>query len=102
MMNKKPLAVARACLQAYIDRDRAAIEALLDDDFHFTSPIDNDLDRVTYLKSANRYNTHNCRISSSPTNSSAGRKQSTWSYGRHVGHVNRKTFKSPHRPLPVN
>lgn len=49
-MNQTPLAVARACLQAYVDKDRAAIEALLDADFHFTSPIDNALDRAMYMK----------------------------------------------------
>ena len=49
-MTNTPLAVARACLQAYIDKDRAAIEALLDDNFHFTSPIDNALDRATYME----------------------------------------------------
>src|SRR5688572_30114964 len=49
-MSKSPLTVARACLQAYVDKDRAAIEALLDEDFHFTSPIDNVLDRATYMK----------------------------------------------------
>jgi hypothetical protein len=49
-MSSSPLAIARACLQAYVDKDRAAIEALLDGDFHFTSPIDNALDRATYFK----------------------------------------------------
>ena len=49
-MGNSPLAMARACLQAYVDKDRVAIEALLDDAFHFTSPIDNALDRATYLK----------------------------------------------------
>jgi ketosteroid isomerase-like protein len=44
------LAVVRACLKAYVDKDRAAIEALLDDDYHFTSPIDNALDRATYME----------------------------------------------------
>ena len=48
-MNNSPLAIARACLQAYVDKDRAAIEALIDDDYHFTSPIDNALDRATYF-----------------------------------------------------
>jgi ketosteroid isomerase-like protein len=43
------LALARACLQAYVDKDRATIEALLADDFQFTSPIDNALDRATYF-----------------------------------------------------
>jgi len=49
-MRNTPLAVARACLQAYVDKDREAIEALLDDEFHFTSPIDNALDRETYME----------------------------------------------------
>ena len=49
-MSTSPLAIARACLQAYVDKDRSAIEALLDDDFHFTSPLDNALDRATYFE----------------------------------------------------
>ena len=49
-MSPSPLAIARACLQAYVDNDRAAIEALFGDDFHFTSPIDNALDRATYFR----------------------------------------------------
>ena len=49
-MTNSPLAIARACLQAYVDKDRAAIETLLDNDFHFTSPIDNALDRATYFE----------------------------------------------------
>ena len=39
------LAVVRACLRAYVDKDRTAIEALIAGDYHFTSPIDNALDR---------------------------------------------------------
>ena len=42
--------IARACYQAYVDKDRAAIEALLDADFHFSSPLDNRLDRETYFE----------------------------------------------------
>ena len=49
-MNTNPLAVVRACLQAYVDKDRAAIEALIADDYHFTSPIDNALDRRHYFE----------------------------------------------------
>jgi hypothetical protein len=41
------LAVVRACLQAYVQKDRAALEALLDEDYHFTSPLDNSLDRAS-------------------------------------------------------
>ena len=49
-MSNSALAIVRACQQAYVDKDRARIEALLDDDYHFTSPIDNALDRATYFK----------------------------------------------------
>lgn len=49
-MTQNPLALAQAALQAYIKKDRPAIEALLADDFRFTSPIDNGLDRATYLE----------------------------------------------------
>lgn len=44
-----PLALARACLQAYVDKDRKAAEALMADDFRFTSPIDNAIDRANYF-----------------------------------------------------
>jgi len=43
-------AVARASYEAYIQNDRRALEALLADDFHFSSPLDNRLDRATYLE----------------------------------------------------
>jgi ketosteroid isomerase-like protein len=48
-MQRDPAAIARACYQAYVDKDRAAIEALIADDFHFTSPLDNRIDRQTYF-----------------------------------------------------
>jgi ketosteroid isomerase-like protein len=48
-MPANPVAIARASYQAFIDKDRAAIESLLADDFHFTSPVDNRLDRATYF-----------------------------------------------------
>jgi ketosteroid isomerase-like protein len=50
VVQSNPLAIARACFEAYIKKDRASIESLLRDDFHFTSPIDNALDRTTYFK----------------------------------------------------
>ena len=41
----------RSCLpQAYVDKDRAAIEKLIADDYRFTSPLDNALDRATYFE----------------------------------------------------
>jgi hypothetical protein len=36
-MIARPLAVARGCLEAYVAKDRAAIEALIAKDYHFTS-----------------------------------------------------------------
>jgi hypothetical protein len=50
MMSDSPLAIVRACMQAYVDKDRVAIEKLLDPDYHFTSPMDNALDRATYFE----------------------------------------------------
>ncbi len=34
---------------AYVRKDRTAIEALIAADFHFTGPLDNRLDRSTYF-----------------------------------------------------
>jgi SnoaL-like protein len=42
--------IARAAYDAYVTKDRAALEALLAEDFHFTSPRDNRLDRDTYFR----------------------------------------------------
>ena len=39
-----------ACFAAYAGKDRQAIEVLLADDFHFTSPLDNRIDRKTYFE----------------------------------------------------
>jgi ketosteroid isomerase-like protein len=43
-------AIAQAAYRAYETKDRATLEALLADDFHFTSPLDNRLDRETYFR----------------------------------------------------
>ena len=43
------VAIARAAYEAYVTKDRAAIERLMADDFHFTSPLDNRIDRATYF-----------------------------------------------------
>ena len=43
------LAIARAAYEAYVSKDRAAVEALIADDFHFSSPLDNRLDRAAYF-----------------------------------------------------
>lgn len=43
------VAIARAAYEAYVAKNRAAIEKLISADFHFTSPLDNRIDRATYL-----------------------------------------------------
>lgn len=42
--------ISRACLQAFVDKARDLAEALLTEDFRFTSPLDNGLDRATYFQ----------------------------------------------------
>jgi ketosteroid isomerase-like protein len=42
-------AIARAGYEAYVAKDRAALERLVAEDFHFTSPLDNRIDRATYF-----------------------------------------------------
>ncbi|SAK89427.1 SnoaL-like domain protein [Caballeronia hypogeia] len=44
-----PVEIARRVYEAYVTKNRAAIEAIIADDFHFTSPRDNRLDRATYF-----------------------------------------------------
>ena len=41
--------IAKAVFLAYVEDDRDAIEALIAEDFRFTSPYDNGLDRKTYF-----------------------------------------------------
>ena len=48
-MTNEAVAIARAAYDAYVKKDRAAIEALIAEDFHFTSPLDNRIDRATYF-----------------------------------------------------
>ena len=43
------VAIARAGYEAYVAKSRAAIEKLIAADFHFTSPLDNRIDRATYF-----------------------------------------------------
>ena len=49
-MTNDTLILARRYFQAYVDKDRTAIDELIAEDFHFTSPIDNALDRETYFR----------------------------------------------------
>jgi ketosteroid isomerase-like protein len=49
-MQDATVSIARRAYQAYVGNDRAAIEAVIADDFHFTSPRDNRIDRKTYFE----------------------------------------------------
>ena len=42
--------IAKAIFKAFADKDRASAERLLSQDFRFTSPLDNGLDREQYFK----------------------------------------------------
>jgi ketosteroid isomerase-like protein len=44
------VAIARAAYEAYVSKDRKAIEKLIAEDFHFTSPLDNRIDRAMYFR----------------------------------------------------
>jgi hypothetical protein len=44
-----PLAVVRKAMQAYVDKDREAIESVIAANYRFTSPLDNAIDRATYF-----------------------------------------------------
>jgi ketosteroid isomerase-like protein len=48
-MNTDPINTARSSYEAYVRKDRVAIEALIAEDFRFTSPLDNRIDRTTYF-----------------------------------------------------
>ena len=50
MNNERNIAVARAVFEAYVTKNRSAIEPLIADDFHFTSPLDNRINRTTYFE----------------------------------------------------
>jgi ketosteroid isomerase-like protein len=44
------IAIARASYDAYVEKNRAKLEKLIAEDFHFTSPLDNRIDRRTYFE----------------------------------------------------
>ncbi len=48
-MADDPISIVRKAYQAYVANDRAMIEAVIADDFHFTSPLDNRIDRGIYF-----------------------------------------------------
>ncbi|ATU91916.1 nuclear transport factor 2 family protein [Phyllobacterium zundukense] len=49
-MAKDLVEVVRAIYEAFVAKDRAAIEPLIAEDFHFTSPLDNRIDRTIFFE----------------------------------------------------
>lgn len=50
MSHHDHIPTVRASFEAYVTKDRVLLEGLLAEDFHFTSPLDNRLDRKTYFE----------------------------------------------------
>jgi hypothetical protein len=44
------ISVARAAFDAYATKDRSLLESVIAEDFHFTSPLDNRINRETYFE----------------------------------------------------
>ncbi|HTJ01737.1 MAG TPA: nuclear transport factor 2 family protein [Methylovirgula sp.] len=49
-MPENPCDIARAVYRAFAEKDRDTMETLLAEDFHFTSPLDNRIDRASFFK----------------------------------------------------
>jgi hypothetical protein len=45
-----PIFIAKTVYRAYVDKNRSILEPLIANDFHFTSPLDNRIDRRTYFE----------------------------------------------------
>ena len=48
-MSMQKAEIIRAVFAAYLSNDRKAVEAALTDDFRFTSPYDDEIDKATYF-----------------------------------------------------
>ena len=49
MSDRSKAGIIRAIFAAYLSSDRKAVEDALTDDFHFTSPYDDEIDKATYF-----------------------------------------------------
>lgn len=47
--NDDMVEIAKKAFRAYVTKERAALERIIAEDFHFTSPLDNRIDRRTYF-----------------------------------------------------
>ena len=50
MVSSSKSDIIRGVFAAYLSNDRKAIEDSLADDFHFTSPYDDEIDKATYFE----------------------------------------------------
>jgi ketosteroid isomerase-like protein len=50
MSDRSRAEIIRALFAAYLSNDRKAVEAVLADDFRFTSPYDDEIDKATYFE----------------------------------------------------
>jgi ketosteroid isomerase-like protein len=48
--DRDPAEIAKRSYRAYVEKDRSGMERLIAADFHFTSPLDNRIDRKTYFE----------------------------------------------------
>ena len=48
-MTDDVISIVRKAYESYVTKDRAELEAIIADDFHFTSPLDNCINRQTYF-----------------------------------------------------
>ena len=49
-MTTDPIDIAKRTYAAFVESDSDAIEALIADELHFTSPLDNRIDREAYFE----------------------------------------------------
>jgi ketosteroid isomerase-like protein len=49
MSDRNKAEIIRALFAAYLSNDRKAVEDAFTDDFHFTSPYDDEIDKATYF-----------------------------------------------------
>ena len=49
MADRNRAEIIRALFAAYLSNDRKAVEEAFTDDFHFTSPYDDEIDKATYF-----------------------------------------------------
>ena len=60
------VAIVRAAYEAYVAKNREVIERLIAWDFHFTSPLDNRIDRATYFARCYGFRFHPTRAPRRP------------------------------------